>query len=348
MESFLLNPINLNNAAARAEVNAFLMEAELTLDGDVDFTVVARKGERVIGTCSKAGRVIKCLAVSPEYRGEGLSGQLVKELIDRLFEEAVYHYFVFTQPHNTCLFKSLNFKLLYSGAHAALLEGGIEGIEKRLSALKNSAGLDDRTDRVALVMNCNPFTLGHRHLVEQAAATGRDVLVFVVEENRSLFTFTDRLELVRQGTADLPNVTVLPGTEYMISSTTFPSYFLRKTDERTQAYMELDAGIFCTWFSRVFGIASRYVGEEPYCDVTLSYNNTLKRVLGEAGLAVVEIPRLAKKDHAISASRVRQLIREGKEAEIKELVPESTWRYIQETPAGREAAARIRTSDSPH
>ncbi len=343
-----MNPINLNNIADRSEVNAFLMEAGLILDSDVDFTVAARIGETLIGTCSKAGRVIKCLAVSPEHRGEGLSGQLVKELIDRLFEEGIYHYFVFTQPHNTCLFKDLNFKVLYTGTQAVLLEGGIETIEKKLTQVKTQAQLDERSDRIALVMNCNPFTLGHRHLAEQAAATGKEVLLFVVEENRSVFTFADRIEMVRRGTAHLPNVTVLPGTEYMISSTTFPSYFLRKADERTQAYMELDAGIFCTWFSRIFGISSRYVGEEPYCDVTLSYNNTLKRVLGDAGLELVEIPRLSQNGDAISASRVRQLIREGREAAFKELVPESTWQYIFETPAGREAAARIRTSDAPH
>lgn len=348
MSSITLNPINLNNEQERSEINAFLLRSGLTLDGDVDYTVEARSGGALIGTCSKAGRVIKCLAVSPEHRGEGLSAELVKTLIDRLFEEGIYHYFVFTLPTNTCLFKSLNFKMLYKGDHAALLEGGIISIEQRLNKLKSQAGLDNQSDRIALVMNCNPFTLGHRYLVEQAAASGKEVLLFVVEENRSLFTFSDRMEMVRRGTAHLPNVTVLPGTEYIISNATFPSYFLRQADERTAAYMEMDASIFCAWFSRIFGITARYVGEEPYCDVTLSYNNTLKRVLGAAGLSLVEIPRISKDSAPISASQVRQLIRDGQDESMKALVPESTWRYIFETPEGREAAGRIRTSDTPH
>lgn len=348
MERFTLNPINLNNAAHRAEINDFLLQSGLILDSDVDFTVAARSGNTLVGTCSKAGRVIKCLAVTPEHRGEGLSGQLVKELIDRLFEEGIYHYFVFTQPHNTCLFQSLNFKMLYKGTDAALLEGGIIAITQRLNQLKTQAGLDGKTDRTALVMNCNPFTLGHQHLVEQAAASGKEVLLFVVEENRSVFTFADRLEMVRRGTAHLPQVTVLPGTEYIISNATFPAYFLRQADERTTAYMEMDAGIFCTWFSPIFGIVSRYVGDEPYCDVTLSYNNTLKRVLGNAGLTLTEIPRLLYAGEPISASRVRRLIRAGQTEDIRALVPESTWRYITQTPEGREAADRIRHSDSPH
>lgn len=348
MKSFTLNPINLKNNQERSEINEFLLESGLVLDADVDFTVAARIKDTLIGTCSKAGRVIKCLAVTPEHRGEGLSADLVKVLIDRLFDEGYYHYFVFTQPHNTCLFKSLNFKMLYTGEHAALLEGGIVTIEQRLNKLKAAAGLSEGVDRAALVMNCNPFTLGHLHLVEQAAATGREILLFVVEENRSVFAFSDRLEMVRRGTAHIPNVTVLPGTEYIISSATFPSYFLREANERSAAYMEMDAWIFCRYFSRIFGITTRFVGEEPYCDVTLSYNETLKRVLNEEGLTLIEIPRLPSEGKPISASQVRQHIREGSDESIRSLVPESTWRYIFETPEGREAAARIRNTLTPH
>ncbi len=343
-----MNRVNLNNQEDQEEINEFLLQSDLVLDEDVDYTIAARKDNVVIGTCSKAGRVIKCLAVSPHYRGEGLSAQLVKELIDRLFEEAIYHYFVFTQPHNTKLFEGLNFKMLCKGDQAALLEGGIVSIEQQLRKVKEEAGIDGGSDRIALVMNCNPFTLGHLHLVEQAAATGREVLIFVVEENRSVFTFSERIELVRLGTAHLQNVKVLPGTEYIISNATFPSYFLRQANERTTAYMGMDAQIFCTWFSPIFGISTRYVGEEPYCELTLSYNHTLERVLGEAGLELVVVPRTSVEGIPISASQVRRLIREGQDEAVKALVPESTWHYIFETPEGREAAQRVRKSDSPH
>lgn len=348
MNPYTLNPISLNNIKHRSEINTFLLQSDLILDGDVDFAVEARMGESLIGTCSKAGRVIKCLAVSPEYRGEGLSAELVKAVIDRLFDEGYYHYFVFTKPDNTCLFKSLNFTLLHKGDRAALMEGGIFSIHQSLEKLKIQAGIGEGSDRIALVMNCNPFTLGHRHLVEEAASSGREVLLFVVEENRSVFSFSDRLEMVRQGTAHLKNVTVLPGTEYIISSATFPSYFLREADEKTTAYMEMDAGIFCTYFCKAFGITTRYVGEEPYCQVTLSYNNTLKRVLGATGIQLVEVPRLSESGMAISASRVRQLIREGQEEALKALIPETTWTYIHETPEGRAAVVRIQNSNTPH
>ncbi len=348
MDGITLSRVNLNNQKDHDEINEFLLQSGLILDEDVDYTIAARRDDVVVGTCSKAGRVIKCLAVSPQYRGEGLSAELVKELIDRLFEEAIYHYFVFTQPHNTKLFESLNFKMLYKGDQAALLEGGIVSIEQRLTKLKHEAGLGEASNRIALVMNCNPFTLGHLHLVEQAAATGREVLLFVVEENRSVFSFSERFAMVRAGTAHLSNVHVLPGTEYIISNATFPSYFLREADARTTAYMEMDAQIFCTWFSPIFGITTRYVGEEPYCALTLSYNHTLRRVLEGAGLELIVVPRIQNNAAPISASQVRRCIREGQDDLVRTLVPESTRHFIYETPEGRKAAERVRNSESPH
>ncbi len=214
--------------------------------------------------------------------------------------------------------------------------------------MKTAAGLSEATGRGALVMNCNPFTLGHQHLIAYAAQRCQEVLVFVVEEDRSLFRFRDRLEMVRRGTAHLPGVTVLPGTEYIISEKTFPSYFLRQADERTQGYMELDAGIFSRWFAPAFGIGTRFVGEEPYCGVTRSYNGTLRQVLTAEGLRLTEIPRLALAGEAVSASRVRTLLREGRPAEAEALVPASTWQYLTETEAGREAVARVSSTLSPH
>lgn len=154
--------------------------------------------------------------------------------------------------------------------------------------------------------------------------------------------------MVRRGTAHLSNVTVLAGSEYIISEATFPSYFLRESDDRAAAFMEQDAGVFCRWFAPCFGISTRYVGEEPYCEMTLSYNETLKRVLPEYGLTLMEIPRAVKDGEPISASRVRQALRDGDDALAHALVPESTWHYLTETPQGKEARGRAAKSMTPH
>lgn len=348
MDGIIIDSYSLKNPANRVEIAALLASAELGLDADIDYTVAAHEDGRLVGTCSKAQNIIKCLTVVPEHRGEGLSGRLVEAVMDRLFEEGRAHFFVYTCPNNTCLFKSLGFKLLGSGAGAALLEGGLGGIETRLREMKADQNLSSRNDRGALVMNCNPFTLGHQHLIAHAAASCPEVLVFVVEADRSVFGFDDRLEMVRQGTAHLPNVRVLPGSEYIISSATFPSYFLREEDDRALGYMELDAKLFCRWFAPAFGITARFVGEEPYCGMTLSYNRTLERVLIEAGLKLTEIPRLEVAGEPVSASRVRQLLRDGRDSEAQALVPASTWHYLTETPSGKEAVARVRRTLSSH
>ena len=63
-------------------------------------------------------------------------------------------------------------------------------------------------------MNCNPFTLGHRYLIEQASEKVDHLYVFVVEEDKSFFPFSDRIGLVKKGTADLKNITVKPSGKY--------------------------------------------------------------------------------------------------------------------------------------
>ena len=77
----------------------------------------------------------------------------------------------------------------------------------------------------SIVMNANPFTLGHRYLIEEAAKQCEYLLVFVVQEDKSFFPFKDRFELVCQGTKDLENVIVVESGEFIISSLTFEGYF---------------------------------------------------------------------------------------------------------------------------
>ncbi|MCP6368345.1 adenylyltransferase/cytidyltransferase family protein, partial [Klebsiella pneumoniae] len=47
----------------------------------------------------------------------------------------------------------------------------------------------------AIVMNANPFTLGHRWLVEHAASQCDWLHLFVVKEDASCFSYHDRFKL---------------------------------------------------------------------------------------------------------------------------------------------------------
>jgi [citrate (pro-3S)-lyase] ligase len=342
--------VDLRDKAEKEEVEAFLERFDLILDHDVDYTVVVREGSLqgdgqgngIIATCSKAKNVLKCFAVAVEYRGEGITSLLISTLIDQLFSQGIGHCFIFTKPSNVHVFTGLNFKVIQQNADVALLENGLYGIRQALEKMKSNYGIGDG-EKAALVMNCNPFTLGHYYLIEKAAKENNEVLVFIVEEDQSLFPFSVRYDLVCRGVRSLKNVKVIPGGEYIISSATFPSYFLKEEGERLKAYVHLDASIFGRYFCPNFHITKRYVGEEPNCRVTRAYNEALKKVLPGFGAGVIEVPRKDSEGEVISASRVRELLRQkndlGKSEELRKLLPEVTLVFL-ETEAGREIVQR--------
>lgn len=339
--------INLKDEDRVKEVKDFLQTFQLELDDNVDYTIVIRKNDEIKATCSKAKNVFKCFAVSDDLRGEGVSAMLMGAVSNRLFEESIYHSFIFTKVGNIDIFSSLGYKLIQEIENVALLESGVYDIRKYLEDMQVEQNIDKTTEKVALVMNCNPFTLGHKYLIEEAASKGKEVLVFIVEEDKSSFPFKYRYDMVKEGVSHLPNVKVIKGGEYIISEATFPSYFLRKADERLVAYTTLDATVFGRYFCEALNITKRFIGEEPYCKVTNAYNDALKQILPTYGVEVVEVKRKALMGDIISASKVRKLIKEDKISEIENIVPSSTWKFLN-TKAGKEIMGEIRSSDSPH
>jgi [citrate (pro-3S)-lyase] ligase len=94
-------------------------------------------------------------------------------------------------------------------------------------------------------------------------------------------------------------------------------------------YGQFDATIFGKRICPVLNIKKRYVGEEPYCAVTAIYNQCLKEVLPRFGIEVTIIPRLEREGKAVSASTVRQCLREDRWEEVQALVPESTYEFLR-------------------
>ncbi|MBI6875378.1 [citrate (pro-3S)-lyase] ligase [Clostridium aciditolerans] len=343
-----LQKINLKNQYEKNEVYKFLEEFGLTLDKDVDYTIVLRDiNDNIQATCSKAKNVFKCFAISEDIRGENVTSSLISNLIDKLFEEGIFHSFIFTKPDKVKVFNSLNFKTIHEVKDAALLEYGIYDINKSLDDMAIKYSIDNSIEKGALVMNCNPFTEGHRYLIEQASKSCEKVLVFIVEEDKSLFSFKHRYAIVKEAVKDLENVTVIPGGEYIISSATFPSYFIRKEDEKLKAYESIDCGIFGKYFCSKFNIIKRFVGQEPYCNVTNTYNQTLKEIMPQYKVELIELERKKYDGYYISASKVRELIKNDKIEEVRNIVPEATWNFLN-SHEGKEIAGRIKSSNSPH
>ena len=194
-----------------------------------------------------------------------------------------------------------------------------------------------------IVMNCNPFTLGHRYLIEQAAKQVERLYVMVVREDCSLFAYTERKAMVEQGVADIENVNVIDGSDYAISRATFPTYFLKRLDDAADTQMLLDLDLFRRHIAPTLGATVRFVGTEPTDQLTRRYNQLMHETLKD----VREINRLEKDGNAVSASRVRKAMEEGDMNTIRQLVPPTTLPYIIAHLATQALQAELDTTPKP-
>ena len=316
----------------------------LLWESDIEFSVIIYDSDEgdyrnPVATGSFSSNVIKCLAVRPSYEGTGLAQRIVTLLIEELSQNDADNIFVFTKPKNIPAFQLLGFhEIVTVDSAVTLMEQDPRGIERFCEELNvhrvegMSAG--------ALVMNCNPFTLGHRYVIEQAARECSHLFVIVVAEDRSEFSTEERLSLITSGVSDITGVAVLSGGDYVISRATFPTYFLKDEHLVRTSYARIDAMIFARYLAPALGVRTRFVGDEPFCPVTRDYNAQLKDVLGEEGITLKVIDRLEHEGIAISASRVRSLFAQDRLEEIATLVPESTYRFLS-SPASGVAKQRI-------
>lgn len=338
--------INLNSKIEVNRVEEFLRGFALKYE-DVDYTLIIEEEGEIIATCSKKNNIVKCFAVSEDHQGQGISNILITDITNKLFEEGIYHNFIFTKPSNNFLFQGLGYKVIVDTDKVSLLEAGNKNIHSELKNIKKSYELKDEEQYAALIMNCNPFTLGHKYIVKKAAMDNKNVIIFVVEEEKSSFPFQVRFQLIKDGVKEFNNVTVIPGGNYIISSATFPNYFLRKDDDILKEYTKIDGNVFGKYFCKELNITKRYVGSEPYCNVTNTYNETLREVLPKCGVKVEIIERCEIENKAISASRVRELLKEDRLEEVRELVPLTTYEFLTSS-LGKDIIEKLKLRDLPH
>lgn len=346
----------------KEERRRLLLSRGLAEPGGEDLMLGFFLEERLVATGSLVGNILQGIAVEGELEGEGLASTVTTALLKKGMERGRNHFFLYSKTEEARLFEGLGFSFLASakvrssGLSASLLEWGRPDIASWKAFLrKESEGRPDGAGCV--VVNCNPFTLGHRSLLEYASDRVPWLYVIVVQEDKSLFPFEVRLLLVRESTADLPNVTVLPGGPYVISAATFPTYFTRlaaggREEGVTELHAALDLEMFRRHIAPSLRIASRFVGTEPFCPVTSLYNETMKEILpvekdGFPAITVREMPRYEKEGLAVSASRVRALLHEGRLEDVRELVPETTWKWLT-SPEALPILEKIRKAESRH
>ena len=376
MEIQTLNP---TTPRQRQRIEAFLKRNGLRFDDMHYYAAITDDDGEMIAGGGLKGNVIKCVAVDDAHKGEAIANTLISHLIAHANEEGHSNVMLFTKPKNRQLFESLSFRLLAEAPEAVLMETGIGGINNMVEQLKKikeegevckennqECRKEEKTNlnittpqhlnpstpqplttttplRGVVVMNCNPFTLGHRYLIEQAAKQVERLFVMVVREDCSLFAYVERKAMVEQGVAHLENVTVIDGSEYAISQATFPTYFLKRLDDAADTQMLLDLDLFRRHIAPALGATVRFVGTEPTDRLTRRYNQLMHEVLAD----VRETARLEKKGNAVSASRVRKAMEQGDMSTIRQLVPPTTLPYIIAHLATQALQAELDTTPKP-
>lgn len=332
---------DLSDDFEKKKISIFLESLGIKYEEEVDYTIVYEENGEILGTASKFRNVLKCFGVHKKIQGENITAKLVTSLVNKLYDQGIFHYFLFTKMENEELFSSMGFNLLYRGGYSSLFEKGLYKIDDSLEKMKKEYKIQGENS--AIVLNCNPFTKGHRYLIEEASKISENLLLFIVEEDKSIFPFQDRFDIVKEGIKDLQNVKLIKGGEYIISSASFPTYFLKKKEEGVLNQASIDAGIFAKYFCSKFNIKDRYVGEEPLDYVTNLYNNALDKELHKYLVNLHIIPRLKINDEVISASRVRKYLKDGEYEKAGDLLPKATIEYLK-SGKGQEVIKKIERS----
>ena len=333
MSEYFLSQIFPSDKYSLAQIDALLQREGITRDAHLDYICALRDGDdEIIATGSCFGATLRCFAVSSGHQGEGLLNEIISHLMQVQYARGNTHLFLYTKVTSARFFASLGFYEI------ARVDGTLVFMENRRSGfpnyLKNLEKTKSSGVSAALVMNANPFTLGHQYLVETAAGACDTLHLFVLSEDASLVPFAVRKRLVQEGVAHIPNVVLHDSGPYIISNATFPSYFLKDEAAVIEGHARLDLAVF-TEIARALGVTERYVGEEPTSQVTGLYNQIMARELPQAGIACHILPRREAGGKAISASTVRQALQAGDWKLLETLVPDTTYRYF----TGPEAAS---------
>lgn len=355
----------------RRQIETFLQANGLRYD-DVDYyaALVDESSDEMIAGGGLKGCVIKCVAVADGHKGEAVANVIVSHLLAKANEDGYQCVKLYTKPHNRQLFESLSFRLIAEAPNAILMETGVGGIEKwsdelrirndELRVTNDELGVTNDELRVrndelriksvrkpigAIVMNANPFTLGHRFLVEQSSELVERLYVVVVREDCSMFSYSERKAMVIQGVRDIGNVVVVDGSDYAVSAATFPTYFLKQISDATDTQITLDLDIYRRRIAPALGATVRFFGSEPTDPLTRRYNELMHQQLGEDH--VHEIQRKQQDGSPISASRVRKAMLEGRLWEAIKMVPPTTIPYIIGHLASMALQAELDTTPKP-
>lgn len=342
MSDYAISQVYPADRRSLSQIDTLLEQEGISRDANLDYIcAMYDENYQIIATGSCFSNTLRCFAVSSDHQGEGLLNQILTHLIDIQYQRGNLQLFLYTKISTAKFFKDLGFyEIARVDETLVFMENRRNGFAGYLSDLSRTK---KEGFSAALVMNANPFTLGHQYLVEKAASECDTLHVFIVSEDASLVPFSVRKKLVLEGTSHLPNVICHDSGPYIISNATFPSYFLKDEEAVIKGHAKLDLMVF-TRIADVLSVTRRYVGEEPNSQVTGIYNQIMAGQLPLAGIECVIVPRKQAMDKPISASTVRKLLQKRDFETLEKLVPATTLNYFK-SPEASSVIERICGAD---
>ena len=354
-EDITISQIFPNDKYSNSIILKLLNQEGIKKDRNLDYTCAAYDSNyNIIGTGSCFGNTLRCLAVSHERRGEGLTNKIISHLIQYQFERGNFHLFIYTKYTTFHLFKNLGFyEIVRIKDQIVFMENKKTGFSDYLNELSktklNNKNINNPKKIAAIVRNANPFTLGHQYLIEKASKENDILHLFIVSEDKSVVPFNIRKQLIKEGTAHLNNILYHDTGPYIISSATFPSYFQKDEKDVIESHANLDTEIFVK-IAKVLDINVRYIGQEPFSLVTGIYNQIMEKKLPENGIKCIVVSRRENLDGkgVISASEVRNEIKNGNIEKIKNMVPECTYKFFMSEEGKKVINVIKQTNDIKH
>ena len=327
--------------AEQEKLRMLLAREGIAADRNLEYTAgVYNEAGKLAATGSYFKNTLRCVAVDEAFRGEGLLSSVVSHLTSELAARGVFDVFLYTKAEAAKYFEGLGFfRIAEVDRRVVFMENSKNAFPDYLAKISRMKLPGERV--AAIVMNANPFTLGHQYLAEKASSECDVLHLFAVREDVSAFPFTVRERLIREGTSHLKNVIYHHTGSYIVSTATFPSYFISDSEEVTRAHARVDAAVFQK-IAESLGITIRYVGEEPFSFATSLYNQVMSERLPEYGVELKIIRRREDSGNsAISASRVREYLLGNDLESLRQLVPKTTFDYLVSR-EGRELAGSMR------
>ena len=364
MSDYFITEVSTSDSDTNEQIVTLLEAEGIHKDKNLDYTCAMFDDDmQVIATGSCFLNTLRCLAVSSTHQGEGLMNQILTHLISVQFSRGNTHLFLYTKCSSAPFFADLGFYEIANiknqiffmenkrNGFSSYLKKLEQDSTEQITTLEETKALTESNTTnlrktigsiktAALVINANPFTLGHQYLIEKASRENDILHLFIVEEDTSLIPFSIRKKLVIEGTSHLPNIIYHDSGPYIISNATFPGYFQKDEQAVMESHAELDLAIF-TKIAEKLLITRRYIGEEPFSETTGLYNKIMAEKLPENGIGCIIVPRKqyidtenktnSRQPHPlpISASTVRQAIKDKNFTLLKQLVPETTLQYFE-------------------